>query len=98
MKYPFDVNDAILWMANMVDLVLVFFDPIGQALCKRTLDVVEALSYKHGEKIRYFLSKVCKTYANFHTTRFYLARQFSQRFFYEIFRLVRQFRIKKLTY
>lgn len=58
MKYPFDVNDAILWMADMVDLVLVFFDPIGQALCKRTLDVVESLSHKHGEKIRYFLSKV----------------------------------------
>ena len=58
MKYPFDVNDAILWMANMVDLVLVFFDPIGQALCKRTLDVVESLSHKHGEKLRYFLSKV----------------------------------------
>jgi hypothetical protein len=58
MKYPFDVNEAILWMADMVDLILVFFDPIGQALCKRTLDVVEGLSYKHGEKLRFFLSKV----------------------------------------
>ncbi len=57
MKYPFDVNEAILWTANMVDLILVFFDPIGQALCKRTLDVVEALSEKHHPKLRYFLSK-----------------------------------------
>ena len=57
MKYPFDVNEAILWTANMVDLILVFFDPIGQALCKRTLDVVEALSERHHPKLRYFLSK-----------------------------------------
>ena len=34
----------------------------GQALCKRTLDVVESLSHKHGEKIRYFLSKVSTKY------------------------------------
>lgn len=57
MKYPFDVNEAILWTANMVDLILVFFDPIGQALCKRTLDVVESLSEAHQQKLRYFLSK-----------------------------------------
>ena len=53
------MNEAILWMSDLADLVLVFFDPIGQALCKRTLDVVEALSEKNSEKIRFFLSKVC---------------------------------------
>ena len=58
MKYPFDVNEAILWMSDLADLVLVFFDPIGQALCKRTLDVVEALSEENSEKLRFFLSKV----------------------------------------
>lgn len=57
MKYPFDVNEAILFMSDLADLVLVFFDPIGQALCKRTLDVVEALSEENGEKLRFFLSK-----------------------------------------
>jgi len=57
MKYPFDVNEAILWMSDLADLVLVFFDPIGQALCKRTLDVVEALSEENSEKLRFFLSK-----------------------------------------
>lgn len=40
MKYPFNVNEAIVWLGGMADLVVVFFDPIGQALCKRTLTIV----------------------------------------------------------
>merc|ERR1719412_650606 len=44
MKYPFDVDQAILWLGSVVDLVFVFFDPIGQALCKRTLNIVEQLN------------------------------------------------------
>ena len=31
--------------------------PYFQALCKRTLNIVEALSVKHSEKIRFYLSK-----------------------------------------
>ena len=61
MKYPFDVNNAIFEMSNLADLVLVFFDPIGQALTKRTLDVVETVHKKYPEKIRFFLSKVKKS-------------------------------------
>merc|ERR1712029_357013 len=57
MNYPFDVNQAMLWLGDLVDLIFVFFDPIGQALCKRTLNIVEALSVKHSEKIRCCLSK-----------------------------------------
>jgi GTPase SAR1 family protein len=57
MKYPFDVNNAILWFGNISDLIFVFFDPIGQALCKRTLNIVEKLNDKHGNKIKFFLSK-----------------------------------------
>jgi len=57
MKYPFDVNEAILWFGDISDLVFVFFDPIGQALCKRTLNIVEKLNEKHGERIKFFLSK-----------------------------------------
>lgn len=30
MSYPFDVLKAILWMAEHVDMILIFFDPIGQ--------------------------------------------------------------------
>merc|ERR1712227_201679 len=35
MCYPFDVNESILWLSDLCDLVFVFFDPIGQELCKR---------------------------------------------------------------
>ncbi len=58
MQYPFDVQDAIIHMAEHVDLILVFFDPIGQATCKRTMQVVERLNNSpHLEKIHYFMSK-----------------------------------------
>ena len=57
MKYPFDVNKAILWFGDISDLIFVFFDPIGQALCKRTLNIVEKLNETHGNKIHFNLSK-----------------------------------------
>lgn len=57
MQYPFDVNRAILWLGELADLIFVFFDPIGQALCKRTLNIVEELSNNHSEIMRFFLSK-----------------------------------------
>ena len=57
MKYPFDVNTSILWFGAIADLIFVFFDPIGQALCKRTLNIVEKLNVTHGSKIRFNLSK-----------------------------------------
>ncbi|XP_071448885.1 sarcalumenin-like isoform X2 [Hetaerina americana] len=57
LNYPFDVQGALQWLGSMADLVFVFFDPIGQALCKRTLNVVEALNNKHAEKMRFYLSK-----------------------------------------
>lgn len=58
MKYPFDVNKAILWLGeNIADLIFVFFDPIGQALCKRTLNIVERLSEKQADIMKFYLSK-----------------------------------------
>jgi len=33
----------ILWLAKHVDLIFVFMDPVGQALCTRTMNVVKAL-------------------------------------------------------
>ena len=60
-------------MAELTDMVFVFFDPIGQvrvsepkkcssiidlqALCKRTLNIVEKISEKHAERMRFYLSK-----------------------------------------
>jgi len=57
MNYPFDVNESMHWLADLSDLIFVFFDPIGQALCKRTLNIVEAMSQKHCERMRFYLSK-----------------------------------------
>ncbi|KAL8571529.1 hypothetical protein ACOMHN_056824 [Nucella lapillus] len=57
MKYPFDVNKSILWLGDLADLIFVFFDPIGQALCKRTLNLVEHLNEKHADRMRFYLSK-----------------------------------------
>uniref|UniRef100_A0A8C4TGP6 Si:ch211-11k18.4 n=1 Tax=Erpetoichthys calabaricus TaxID=27687 RepID=A0A8C4TGP6_ERPCA len=57
MKYPFDVDQAILWLGELCDLILVFFDPMGQALCKRTLNIVEKLNETQGDKLRFYLSK-----------------------------------------
>lgn len=42
---------------QLCDLILVFFDPMGQALCKRTLNIVEKLNEGHGDKLRFYLSK-----------------------------------------
>ncbi|XP_043091737.1 uncharacterized protein si:ch211-11k18.4 [Puntigrus tetrazona] len=57
MKYPFDVDQAILWLGELCDLILVFFDPMGQALCKRTLNIVEKHNEKQGDRLRFYLSK-----------------------------------------
>ncbi|XP_064612113.1 sarcalumenin-like isoform X2 [Liolophura sinensis] len=57
MKYPFDVNQSILWLGDLADLIFVFFDPIGQALCKRTLNLVEKLNDKHADRMKFYLSK-----------------------------------------
>ncbi|MEE6526967.1 hypothetical protein FKM82_027944 [Ascaphus truei] len=42
---------------ELCDLVLVFFDPMGQALCKRTLNIVEKINEHHGDKLHFYLSK-----------------------------------------
>ena len=43
LRYKFDVEEVYLWMANHCDLVLVFLDPIGQALCQKTNKLVKRL-------------------------------------------------------
>ena len=44
-------------IGDLADLIFVFFDPIGQALCKRTLNLVEELNKKHADRMRFYLSK-----------------------------------------
>lgn len=56
--YPFDVNAVIQFLAKHVDLIFVFMDPHGQAMCKRTMDVVNALDKaKYGSKMSFFITK-----------------------------------------
>eukprot|EP00043_Microstomoeca_roanoka_P003818 m.45933 g.45933 ORF g.45933 m.45933 type:complete len:154 (+) comp12212_c0_seq1:97-558(+) len=60
MQYAFDIQRAMMWLGKMADLILVFFDPMGQALSKRALNIVEDLQRQCGDnhhKIRYYLSK-----------------------------------------
>ncbi|XP_032898543.1 uncharacterized protein LOC116986884 [Amblyraja radiata] len=57
MTYEFDVDKALIQLGEQVDLIFVFFDPMGQALCKRTLNVVEKLNENQGDKLKFYLSK-----------------------------------------
>ena len=47
----------LILTGDLCDLIFVFFDPIGQALCKRTLNIVEQLNEKHSDRIKFYLSK-----------------------------------------
>ena len=53
LKYIFNLSNS----GELADLIFVFFDPIGQALCKRTLNLVEKLNDRHADHIRFYLSK-----------------------------------------
>ncbi|XP_039275469.1 EH domain-containing protein 1 [Nilaparvata lugens] len=55
--YPYAMEEAVNWLGGIADQIIVFFDPIGQALCRRTLNTIEQLNQKHAEKIQLYLSK-----------------------------------------
>eukprot|EP00190_Bangiopsis_sp_CCMP1999_P001288 CAMPEP_0198729578 /NCGR_PEP_ID=MMETSP1475-20131203/19728_1 /TAXON_ID= ORGANISM="Unidentified sp., Strain CCMP1999" /NCGR_SAMPLE_ID=MMETSP1475 /ASSEMBLY_ACC=CAM_ASM_001111 /LENGTH=454 /DNA_ID=CAMNT_0044492267 /DNA_START=106 /DNA_END=1470 /DNA_ORIENTATION=- len=57
LRYSCAVDDVIVDMAENMDLVLVFLDPIGQALCSRTMKIVQRLNERHREKLHLYLSK-----------------------------------------
>lgn len=63
---PFPVEDIIVSMAKHADLIYIFFDPIGQALCDRTMNVIERLNQQHSTRMRYFLSKADTVQAHPH--------------------------------
>jgi hypothetical protein len=56
-SYPFEVNDAIVDLADYADLIFVFMDPVGQALVSRTMSVVKELNKKYYDKMRYYMTK-----------------------------------------
>ncbi len=51
-KWSKDAYWFVSFSADLADLIFVFFDPIGQALCKRTLNLVEKINEKHAERMR----------------------------------------------
>ena len=41
LRYAFDIDKSIQWLAeNVADVIMVFFDPIGQTLCNRTMSIL----------------------------------------------------------
>lgn len=57
LHYPFDIERSFTCLSDIADLIFIFFDPIGQALCKRTLNIVEKMANLHPDKMRFYLSK-----------------------------------------
>lgn len=58
LKYGCDIIEMMKWVSNFVDLILVFLDPIGQALCTKTMDMIHYLSQFHSTKTRICLTKI----------------------------------------
>ncbi|KAI9145928.1 hypothetical protein BKA69DRAFT_308914 [Paraphysoderma sedebokerense] len=59
MQYPFDPEEALVRLADESDLIVTFFDPIGQALCARTMNIIEKINLNpaNAHKMLFFLSK-----------------------------------------
>ena len=57
LKYKFDVDKVYEWFAEHCDLVLVFFDPIGQALCQKTNLMIQRLFELGQTEIKFFMTK-----------------------------------------
>ncbi|XXQ36182.1 G domain-containing protein [Plasmodiophora brassicae] len=60
LKYPYPVNEILEWLGERADLIFVFFDPHGQALCARTMNVVQRLNQTCKPKTHYFLTMADK--------------------------------------
>lgn len=57
LNYKCDMN-VIIWLAGYADLIFVFFDPIGQALCQKTLDIIKEIFRIYPQKIKFCLTKI----------------------------------------
>ena len=56
--YAFNIGNAIVELSTTADLIIVMLDPVGQALCARTLDVVSSLFKRGlGPRTRFYLTK-----------------------------------------
>lgn len=57
-EYNCDIECIVRWLAEYVDAILVFFDPIGQALRKKTLKLYKFLCERYPDKVKGVLGKV----------------------------------------
>jgi GTP1/Obg family GTP-binding protein len=57
LKYKFDIEDALEWFTHHSDMILVFFDPQGQALCKRTMKLISRLYPENQNKMQFLMTK-----------------------------------------
>ena len=58
LQYKFDVEEVFMWFARHCDVILVFLDPIGQALCQKTNKLVSRLikEQSHAE-VKFYMTK-----------------------------------------
>jgi GTPase Era involved in 16S rRNA processing len=57
MRNHCDVPTVVKWLAHFVDLIVVFLDPIGQALRQSMTDLITELNKYHQSKLKIYLSK-----------------------------------------
>jgi GTPase Era involved in 16S rRNA processing len=58
LQYKFDVDEVYMWLARHCDLILVFLDPIGMALCSRTNTFLKRLHQEGLQtEVKYYLTK-----------------------------------------
>ena len=57
LRYRFDVEQVYEWFAKHCDLICVFLDPIGQALCQKTNQLVAKLVEKNICDVKFFMTK-----------------------------------------
>ena len=58
LQYKFDVEEVYMWFARHCDAILVFLDPIGQALCTKTNKLVaRLLSEQNHAEVRFYMTK-----------------------------------------
>jgi len=57
LNYKFDVEEVYAWFAKHCDLICVFLDPIGQALCQRTNNLVGKLMREPHLDVKFYMTK-----------------------------------------
>lgn len=57
LKYKFEIEEVLEWFSYHADLIMCFFDPQGQALCKRTMKLIKRLYPINQNKMHFIMTK-----------------------------------------